>query len=88
MMKITNTNLVGLFISTQIASAVSLAYATSQALTIPQNIRALTLGALPERPISFTAALPLISGCMAAADLALLPPALALLYRNLTHKSQ
>jgi hypothetical protein len=82
-----NAKLVGLFISTQIASAVGLAYATSQAVTIPQSIRALTLGNLPKKPISLIAALPLISCCMAAADMAILPPAIALLYSpNITPK--
>jgi hypothetical protein len=85
-MSVTNntTKLVGLFISTQIASAVGLAYAASQAITIPPTIRNLTLGALPENPINFIAALPLISGCMAAADMALLPPAIALLFHSYT----
>ena len=67
---------IGLFIaavSAQAVAAAGLAYGVSKLITVPQPIRALTLWAIPEKPISFTSALPIISGFMAAADLAALP---------------
>jgi hypothetical protein len=75
-----NQHLIGLFIGTIAAQAVTaagLAYKMSK-ITLPRENTLIAHNFLSERPISFGTAFPLIAGFIGAADLAILPPILAI----------